>query len=354
MISSIAGSYFIAHRKVGDARVDSLGDLSGSFSSLWHDTHEAMTFTFTNLFDYDNGTAWEGFISLGEVLEGGHFLNAQIDINQADSTLLSLQTFHASSLFQSTQALTCAGAYTQAIRDATLRFFEAASINALWRSQSVFAIFVPYGKKIISVNPLGGDDRWFKPFKKEDCNKILSELGSHPTGSCDGEGMTFLVGDPGVVLGSKDVIPPGAESPMNLTGGTIGWRDIMASSVGGWLHSGFDSNITNPLYKALSAGPGTVDSVSVADLTFFAKINARTEGLFNIPVCKLYDLRWILGPRLSYVQHNKPYYKCMCLSDAANSPAKPNQKFRQFIEQDLIEQLENIAKEHITDCYLGD
>lgn len=68
--------------------------------------------------------------------------------------------------------------------------------------------------------------------------------------------MTFLVGDGGSWLSFDSRFPAGADTTTELAAGVVTWNDIMASSVGGMLHLGFDAIYSSPVYEAVAGNAG--------------------------------------------------------------------------------------------------
>ena len=243
---------------------------------------------------------------------------------------------------------------TRAVQEGTMKFFEYASVNAIWRAQDVFAVFVPYNHKIVYSSRSKGGGREYDPFLPKHCKDILAER-DYPTGSCEGEGMTFLISDPFAPLFFPEVAPAGAEAPVPLVNGNLTWQQIMKSSVGGWLNQGFDANVSNPIFQAL-AGDVTESfkDVNIAQLQVFNEIGPEVDGMFNIPICKMYDISLLVGWRvtdnLPGTQNPHSYFDCPCNSDAANSPANPKQKFRNFVSEKLMKKMSVSWGE---DCYQG-
>ena len=79
MLGSMAQTYYVSNAVAGDYRIDAIGDLSGSFSALWHLINMAMTDAFTKIVTYDNGTDAQ-VAPLAKILKDGHFLAESIAV----------------------------------------------------------------------------------------------------------------------------------------------------------------------------------------------------------------------------------------------------------------------------------
>ena len=92
MISSLANSFSAATAKAGDARIDALSDLSGSFTTLWQTVHNGMTDVFAQVMTYDNGTGNQ-YYSLADILYGGLWLEVTI-ANNLDNGMFDCWSYY--------------------------------------------------------------------------------------------------------------------------------------------------------------------------------------------------------------------------------------------------------------------
>ena len=247
------------------------------------------------------------------------------------------------------------GTITKSVQDGTVKFFEYGSINALWRTQDVFIVFVPYNRKIKYQGSHDHNPKWWDHFSKQNCLDYLGTTNWLKTGSCEGDGMTFVIGDVDANLQAEEIMPPGGDNWHVFVGGNLTTADILASSVGGWQRHGFDSNVSSPVYDALIGNAGaSFRNSTVADMTVFNGLKPSTEGFFNVPVCVMYDIVSIYGQGIFAGEMElTPMYSCACLSDRADSPAKPEQRFRDFVSSGLKSRMLRTDSLY-RDCYLGD
>ena len=225
----------------------------------------------------------------------------------------------------------------------------------------MFAVYVPYNTKVLDADAYSwSGEKWYDPFTSKNCEDIIFYKGRqlYPSASCDGEGMTFLIGDLSVGLSEDDIVPNGVTGVVTLVGNTqVSWHDIMASSIGGWQHLGWNANITNPAYTAIVGNSGQAwKDITVADMTRFNEIGPRVEGVFNVPICQTFDIRFFVGLQDANYGNpgvGLPDYGSFCLARAANSPAQKDQPFKDHVDPGLL----NYMKEHQVwggDTWVGD
>lgn len=154
--------------------------------------------------------------------------------------------------------------------------------------------------------------------------------------SCDGLGMSLLVGDVTKVFGDGN--PPGVDETDIETGVSFSWSDVLASSVNGWLASGFNATIDNPIYASTQKG-GTLTVTSQQDLTSLGDTSNSSPGLFNIPVCQIYSFGGVFSVPLANTPAGNNRW-CHCLEATANGgPNQLNQRFTDYAPAAVVSEM---------------
>ena len=239
-----------------------------------------------------------------------------------------------------------------------MRFFQYSCINTVWRILDVFVVHTPYKRKVLNRD-FGalGNDFFYDSFSEADCKKVLggrrhSATSIYPTGDCGPDGMSFVIAATDTPVWTSDIAPAGTINDINLVGQhKLNYHDIIASSVSGWKNFGFEGNISNKAYEAIVSGAGNAwTDISLADMTRFNQIGPRDPGIFNIPVCQTFDLRFFIGQQDA---EDQPDWGAFCLASAANSPAKTDETFRKYGPKDAVSYM---VKTHTWggDTWIGD
>ncbi|KAL6721375.1 hypothetical protein ACLMJK_000478 [Lecanora helva] len=176
---------------------------------------------------------------------------------------------------------------TQNLYTSLSKIFTYKAVNFAWIDSGVFIMYVPYGKPIADVNgkaQTGGIDASF-------CQNSLKDktnLGSLTICDAPGPGMARIF-NAGTVNGAGDLDPT---SPQGWDSGEAGIdvAGAIRGSINSWAAGDFAYDASNPYNDALKGG----DALSADQLSSLAKFQAseETAGLFNIPVCQMFDLRF--------------------------------------------------------------
>lgn len=70
-------------------------------------------------------------------------------------------------------------------------------------------------------------------------------------------------------------------------------------------------------------------------MTVVNNIGLTLKDMFNAPVCQINDIHVIIGAPVK-VRGSRPDPSTLCLSDAANSPARPGLCFRDCNSEELV------------------
>ncbi|KAF6227613.1 hypothetical protein HO173_012142 [Letharia columbiana] len=302
LLSGIVGGISLGDAAPADPRIDSINDLEGSMETLYWSLNNGLAVTYQTVLLWNNGSGG-GFPQVQDLLKGGAF----VDEGVGQSSLLSSiedQTFYDN------------------MRDGSARIFGWTAINTVWRDADVFIVYLPYNAHIPP----------YTNFQQSDCQALLtSHTWATPT-LCEGDGMTILVGDASNPSIGPGVAPHGYSSTIDIAGVPFDYHNVMASSVGAWQHTGFNANISNPLVAGLQTG--NIDVSDLGDVQSLGDLPMTTEGVFNLPVCQLFDFNSVYGFYPPNEQTN-PQFWCGCLYASANSPAAPSQLFSDHISSGL-------------------
>ncbi|KAL9624173.1 MAG: hypothetical protein Q9160_001695 [Pyrenula sp. 1 TL-2023] len=181
------------------------------------------------------------------------------------------------------------------IFDQTLKFLTLKSINLAWKQSDAFIIFVRYGQKVQKPNK-----SFYNPFTKEDCEKDFKKgkdagLIECNAGDAKNPGMAriykALAGCGGHALQCEGVVQPpkGWDSKYKVVPDwTFDTLTVIRSSVASFLTGDFEYKIEDTgVFKSIS--DGKLDGNGIKDLMNF-KVTPDAAGMFNIPVCEVYDL----------------------------------------------------------------
>lgn len=135
----------------------------------------------------------------------------------------------------------------------------------------------------------------YYPFTRDDfVNIINTPVNGAPfkPGSCGfGAGRSILTTNSTPTLSSLDGAPPGSDGPVTGVGSEVSWSAIVESSLACWQQLGFDANATNLIFSGVVNDPrNVVDNLDIQALERVNEIGPTTPGMFNTPVCQVFDL----------------------------------------------------------------
>ena len=196
---------------------------------------------------------------------------------------------------------------------------------------------------------------------------------------CSGDGMAVLVGEADYDEINKG--PKGADSDFAIGGRPFDWRDVVKSSVAGWRQQGWEAHVSSPLYEVMEDLGGEKllrprsrrevegDGIDVMGEIhrFNTELDASTAGMFNVPVCQLFDVfETALSRPDAFAQRLTRWNGwCACLQDSASSPAglgpvdaddDQQQHHPTFFRDHVSDHLKKKMKQHRRHCrvYHGD
>ena len=233
-----------------------------------------------------------------------------------------------------------------------------------------------YNRKVRWGHDTDDEKSYFNPFQPNHC-ELLVRIYELRHAMCSGDGMAVLVGEAEYNEINKG--PKGVDSDFTIGGRPFDWRDVVRSSVAGWQQQGWDAHVSSPLYEAMEGSrrdrlrslSRKGDDGNNMDLMgevhrFNTELDASTAGMFNVPVCQLFDIfETALSRPDSFAQRLTRWNGwCACLQDSASLPAglRPDddddddQLHSTFFRDHVSDNLKKKLKQHRRHCrvYHGD
>ena len=172
--------------------------------------------------------------------------------------------------------------------DNFVRVVTYKSINYAWTDSQAFIMYVPYG---VDVKDVHGNDALIK-VDQAYCQTLLKNDDDKILTNCDAPGgMARLISGSADTKEASDARPMGYNHQYNVIDSeSFSTHNAIAGSVASWQAGDFKYDISTAFTDQLNPGNGRLSSDTLNNIANL-KIAASSPGFFNIPVCKVLDLR---------------------------------------------------------------